>query len=74
MNISQKQLLHLIKLAIHGGFPADELFEPINDKELFELALEQDVYSFLLPTLNKYHEEIKLDRQILRRWKEATLF
>lgn len=73
MNTTQEQLLRLLTLAIHGGVPSDESFSSINGEELFNLALQENVSSFLYPTLIKYHEEIKLDEQIMRRWKETTL-
>ena len=74
MNASQEQLLSLLTIAIHGGVPAYETFSSMNGEELFNLALQQDVYSILYTTLNKYREELKLDEQIMRRWKEATLY
>lgn len=74
MNTLQEQLLRLLTLAIHDGVPAYESFSSIKGKELFDLALQQNVSSFLYPTLNKHREDIKLDEQIMRRWKETTLF
>lgn len=72
MNTSQKQLLLILTLTIHGGVPTHESFSSINGEELFHLALQQNVCSFLYPTLNKYREEIKLDELIMNRWKAAT--
>ncbi|EGW38461.1 nucleotidyltransferase family protein [Desulfosporosinus sp. OT] len=74
MNTSQEQLLSLLTLAIHGGVPSYEIFSSIYGEELFDLALQHNVFSFLYPTLNKHCEEIKLDELIMRRWKEATLY
>lgn len=74
MNTSQEQLLRLLTLSIHGGVPAYESFSSINGKELFDLALQQNVSSFLYPTINKHRENIKLDEHIMQRWKESTLF
>lgn len=74
MNTSQEQLLLLLTLAIHGEVPTYESFSSINGEELFHLALQQNVYSFLYPTLNKYREEIKLDELIIRRWRVAALY
>lgn len=74
MNASQEQLLSLLTIAIHGGVPAYETFSSVNGEELFDLALQQNVYTFLYPTLNRYREELKLDEQIMRRWKDATLY
>lgn len=74
MNRSQEQLLRLLTLAIHGGIPTYESFSSINGKELFNLALQQNVSAFLYPTLNRHREDIKLDELSMRRWKETTLF
>lgn len=74
MNTSQGQLLRLLTLALQGGEPTDESSPSINGEELFNLALQQNVYSFLYPTLNKFREDIKLDEPIMHRWKAATLY
>jgi len=74
MNTSQEQLLRLLALAIHDGVPSGESFYSINGEELFDLALQQNVYSFLYPTINKYREDIKLEEPIMHRWKMATLY
>lgn len=73
MNTTQEQLLLLLKLAIHGGVPAYESFSSINGEELFNLALQQNVSSFLYPTLNKHREYIILDEQFMHLWNETTL-
>lgn len=74
MNTTQEQLLRLLTLAIHGGIPIRESFSSINGKELFNLATKQNVCSILYPVLKIHSEDIKLDEQIIRKWKTATLF
>lgn len=73
MTTHQAQLLRLLTLALHGGVPDAEVFSSINGEELFNLALQTQVSSFLYPTLNQYRGELQLNEQLMRRWKETTL-
>lgn len=78
MNTSQKQLLRLLTLAIHGEEfsgkkSINEPFLSINGKELYKLALQQNVSAFLYSTLAKYPEKMKIETQIMSRWKNNTL-
>lgn len=74
MNTSQVQLLGLLAHAINEEVSAFKTFPAINGEELFNLALQQNVSSFLYPTINKCSKELNLDNQIMRRWQEATLY
>ena len=73
MNTSQEQLLRLLTLTIHGGVPTCESFSSIDGDELYKLALQQNVCALVYSTIIKYPENIKLEEQIMRRWKHNTL-
>jgi|GEM_PF-2094869 len=74
MDRTQKQLLALLTTAIHDRAPDRELFSVVAGNDLLDLAIQQDVSSFLYPVITKYAEEIKLDPGVRQRWKTTTLF
>jgi hypothetical protein len=76
MNSSQEQLLSLLILAIHDNdrHINSKLFSSIDGLEIYKLAIQQNVCAFLYPTLSKYSNVIKIEEQILQRWKENTIW
>lgn len=71
MNESQEQLLHLLRLMIHGGAPDSELLSRINANELFKLACQQHVFSVLVPVIDKY--QVELDEGTGESWKRIIM-
>lgn len=76
MNKTQQQLLYIVKQAIHNGEPTfdPEAFSSINSKELYDLAWRQNVCALVFPEIEHFSKIIKLDEEIMHKWRLASLF
>lgn len=73
MTKSQKQLLTLLKFAINSEWIDSEIIPDADGKELFELALRQNLYSYLYPIIITHKKKIGIDEHTIQRWRTATV-
>ncbi|KGK91414.1 hypothetical protein DP73_03900 [Desulfosporosinus sp. HMP52] len=74
MNTTQQQLLYITKQVIHDQVPAAGSFSAIDSQGLYDLALRQNVCALVYPMLENYPEVIKLDEEIMDKWRTTSLY
>jgi hypothetical protein len=78
MDITQKQLIHLISAIVRHGDtnmePDRELFAETDTEKLCNLAGQQGVLASLYPVVHEYASLLQLDEKVMERWKKTAMF